>query len=155
MTWWRTKNSWWQKTRYTWRTIPFLGNTRCRYSHFYKNAKCDVVHAESMRAKQFFCSSNTMTAAQKLKKALVALMNAANFHHESVLKSFSAIVWLPLTFSVRNDRIAKFDAEVRYIRQRLMAPAEFAQDLGRRRWAVDQSMIGDPLRLYLWKASPT
>lgn len=45
-------------------------------------------------------------------RARVTLVNAASFHHESSLKSYSAIIQFFLKRYVTNDNISKLDAEV-------------------------------------------
>lgn len=67
--------------------------------------------------------------AEAAVKARDMLASSATFYHEGALKSNSAIVQYLLKRYVMADSIAELDAEVCYLRQVSVIPAEHTQKL--------------------------
>lgn len=66
-------------------------------------------------------------------KLLVPLRNAVSFYHESVLKSYTAVVRLVTEPFATDDDKAKLSAEVRNLRQRSMTRQILLKSCGQRR----------------------
>lgn len=68
-------------------------------------------------------------SAEAAVKVQVKLTKYADFYHDGALKSYFAIVQSLLKRYIMDDNIARLNADVRSLRQQLMTPAEYAQEL--------------------------